>query len=42
MLPKQHFINIQKSKQRTYNNMKNNKAVFEYIRLNIRSKRAQA
>lgn len=40
MLPQQLFINIQTSKQRTYN-MSNNKTVFEYIRLNIRSKSTQ-
>lgn len=34
---KQLFINIQMSERRTY--MNNNKVVFEYIRLNLRSKR---
>jgi len=38
-IPKQLFINIQMSEQRTY--MNNNKVVFEYIRLNLRSKSPQ-
>jgi len=35
----QLFINIQMSEQRTY--MNNNKVVFEYIRLNLHSRRTQ-
>lgn len=38
-IPEQLFINIQMSEQRTY--MNNNKVVFEYIRLNLRSKSPQ-
>jgi len=38
-IPKQLFINIQMSEQRTC--MNNNKVVFEYIRLNLRSKGTQ-